>query len=125
MLFRSVRLDAVCFLNTSDVALWRGPYLEGEADSAAAAMLYDALRATMSQPGPPIAQAVFLAELMLNADPLNRETLRYALQTMKQARAYRKLGRTYSQSQRLYLSLGEALPESWQLFLDATPGIAG
>lgn len=121
----TVRLDAATFLKTADAALWRGPYLEGEVDSAAAPLLYDALRATMSsQPGGSTAQAVFLAELMLNANPLDRETLRYTLQTLQRARAYRKLSRTYSRARHLFLSLGETLPEGWQQYL-AVAAVAG
>jgi hypothetical protein len=115
-----VKVDAIDFLRTGDLSLWRGPYLGSEQDSAAARQLYDALKsvAWRSEQGQTGGRAVFLAELLLRADPFDRETLRHTLRTLKRARAYRKLDRIYRGSVRLFMELGEALPERWQHFLE-------
>jgi tetratricopeptide (TPR) repeat protein len=115
-----VKVDAVDFLSTGDVSLWRGTYLGSEQDSTAARQLYDALKSVAwpSGQGQSDGRAVFLAELLLRADPFDRETLRHTLRTLKRARAYRKLDRIYRESVRLFMELGEALPERWQHFLE-------
>lgn len=118
-----VRIDAASFLETGDTALWFGPYLGevalgGAADSPVARQLHGRLRSVLeASPSLPGARAVFLAELLLRAEPFEREVLRHALLAMKRERAYRKLDRTYRESVRLFAEVGETLPGRWQDFL--------
>jgi tetratricopeptide (TPR) repeat protein len=118
----AVSTDVEEFLETHDPSLWRGLYLEdlGEGwDSRIRDVLYDALREVINTQieAAPL-EAVRLAQILLEANPLDLEILKLCLRVRTSNSDQRGLAQWYAKSRERFLEVGENLPENWRDLLE-------
>ncbi len=123
---KSVTSDAQAFLETGDVSLWRGAYLEDIEDRDARALetVREALYGHLKQcakalVGANSAEAARLAKILLEAEPYDADALALALRALQAQGSYASISRMYKRSQATWLEVGEKLPERWTEFLGA------
>ncbi len=109
------------FLKDGDTKRWRGTYLEGltlEGSDTVRESVYLALRSraeALLETDP--VEVARLGRLLCEADPYDLEAVRLTLTGLRSGQNHRSLSRFYEQARARYLEIGEALPESWQVFL--------
>ncbi len=117
----NIHSDAETFLETADVSLWHGLYLDGIETglNTVQETLYHALyeKATMllERDSKEVAR---VTEFLLNYDPYNENYLYLALQALQRTKNYRSLGKRYNQAKTHFSDIGNPLPQTWTLFLE-------
>ncbi|WP_019588404.1 tetratricopeptide repeat protein [Deinococcus apachensis] len=114
--------DAEAFLTTGDTALWRGPYLAGEAllsDGLITDTLYGALTLRAQALGADQStEAARVGRLLCKANPYDLAALALTLRALRAAGNHRSLARFYHSARQELLEVGEHLPEEWGVFLE-------
>jgi tetratricopeptide (TPR) repeat protein len=124
--FGAVGSDAQQFLETGEVALWRGAYLEDVEDWSARAFdtvreaLYTNLKAwTLESVSTNPTEAVRLANIALEADPFDPDALSLTIRALQAQGSYNSISKLYQRSKATWLEVGERLPELWTEFLES------
>ena len=115
------RIDALDFLNTGDLGLWRGAYLQdlgGGHDDAARGLLLDALQEALEAGLTTDPRAAARAgRLLLEAEPYSRSALALTLRALRAAGNRKGALGVYRQAQDRMREVGEELPGEWAAFL--------
>ncbi len=118
----AVSTDAETFLETHNPSLWRGLYLEdlGEGwDSRISEVLYDALREVINaQIETAPLEAARLAQILLEANPLDLEVLKLNISIRNSSTDQRGLTQWYAKSRERFAEVGETLSENWRDLLE-------
>jgi DNA-binding SARP family transcriptional activator len=124
--FQNVISDAQIFLETGEVALWRGAYLEDVEDRDARALetVREALYGQLKQRAKALVadnapEAARLAKILLETEPYDADALAIALRALQAQGSYTSISRMYKRSRATWLEVGERLPERWREFLGA------
>jgi tetratricopeptide (TPR) repeat protein len=118
----AVSTDVEQFLESHDPSLWRGLYLEdlGEGwDSRISEVLYDALREVINaQIETAPLEAARLAQILMEANPLDLEVLKLNIKVRNSNDDQRGLTQLYAKSRERFGEVGETLPENWRDLLE-------
>ena len=108
--------DAERFLQQGDLTLWRGLYADGDRPLPRALVM--ALKSAISSAlsDEPL-ESARTAQLLLEHDPYDVESLQLCCQALQAAGQTQLLKRIYGKSRGLFLEVGEGLPTQWQVFL--------
>ena len=114
--------DAERFLETGDLKLWRGAYLEDSSELGSRGetrnTLLTALRtATETQLETNFASAVRAARVCVSMEPYDENALRLLLRALRASNNRRDLARAYEAARGKFLEVDAELPELWQTFL--------
>jgi hypothetical protein len=116
----SITSDAEEFLTTGNTQLWRGVYLD--AVQLPSEEIRERLTLTshtqmqrLLETNPK--EAIRVLRFLLESDPYNTTSLRFACQALQQENNHRSLKRLFETHRTKLLEVGEVLPEGWQDFL--------
>jgi hypothetical protein len=114
--------DVETFLQTGDISLWRGRYLENveltnteNVSESLYLFLFDKANALLNAEAKEVAR---VARVLLEYDPYNLPYLRLSLQALQLSDNYRTLGRVYETAKAHFAEIGEELPQTWAAFLN-------
>jgi Bacterial transcriptional activator domain len=112
-------------LETGDLKLWRGPYLEDVAELGSRGesrnRLLLELRAAAGAALPnDAALAVRAGRSLTRMEPYDLEALRLLLQALRASNNRRDLVRAYAAAREKFLEVGTVLPEVWADFVNGT-----
>nr|WP_255639564.1 BTAD domain-containing putative transcriptional regulator [Deinococcus betulae] len=117
--------DAETFLHTRDLALWRGPLLDGldsEQGADAADLLYAALHSAADAAlAHDPREAARAGRILLQADPYDRAALALTLRALRASGNRKGALATYQSAAARFAEVGETLPPAWQDFLNQCP----
>ena len=112
--------DAQRFLEAGDLALWRGPYLDGLdlPESHLRTRLHQRLlEATHAMLERDPKTSVRAARILVATEPYDLDALEVLCEALRKTNNRRDLAREYTAGRERLLEVGEHLPESWQVFL--------
>ncbi len=112
--------DAEEFLTTGNTRLWRGIYLD--AAQSPSEEIRERLTLTSQAQMPQLLEtnpkeATRVLRFLLESDPYDTTSLRFACQALQQENNHRSLKRLFETHKAKLLEVGETLPETWQEFL--------
>jgi DNA-binding SARP family transcriptional activator len=120
----TISSDAERFLETADLKIWRGAYLEDsgfESSSETRNKLIAALQiAAQTQLEISPALVVRAGRVLVGMEPYDLTALRLSLQALRASNNRRDLVSTYEAARRRFAEVDTQLPASWQDFLQQT-----
>ncbi|MCA9838130.1 MAG: tetratricopeptide repeat protein [Trueperaceae bacterium] len=113
----TVSSDVEDFLKTGDTRLWQGKYPD-LADSRLAETLYQGLLSKAEELlTNDVAEAERVLTILVHADPFDLRAFKTYLQALRVTKSAKTLSRHFNEAKKRFIEVGEALPETWQLFL--------
>jgi hypothetical protein len=117
-LSNTVTSDAEEFQRTLETRLWRGPY---QSATGATSNIAEALHATLRNQAHELEttqplEAVRIGELLLEANPFDRDALALCLRALKAGGDAQIAKRLYAKVREQFEEIGESLPEAWNEF---------